>query len=378
MGKTLKNTNNLKMQKTFLFVTLLVLSAYAGQLGKIFSEVTDTEYGRTLVSSIQLQLEAGSQVDGLIDSMRGVVGGLKQQMGDAQALHESKHDACDADLRELASGLTQAGADAAKYAGLGEFDSATLQTRQEELANKIREVGDRQAMLQTLGEQRAAEADRYANLKAEYAAVFGVLDDCRAIINSRLVAGGDSFLESKTGMQSALVARLRKFTTPKQGVAHGYNAFFKLLAQVVEKSMEVHADQAIVQRLFDIMDRIEENMEMAEAMERDAERTREADYQELVDKVNGQLMYTQRQIVDLRATISTLTDRVAASQMRVQNAADAAANFQQRLDDRGAECEQDTVVWEQFYQNMSAELSTAGKLMYLLEDRRALLSRYGL
>jgi len=38
--------------------------------------------------------------------------------------------------------------------------------------------------------------------------------------------------------------------------------------------MEVHADQAIVERLFAIMDRIEENMEMAESMERDAERTR--------------------------------------------------------------------------------------------------------
>lgn len=49
--------------------------------------------------------------------------------------------------------------------------------------------------------------------------------------------------------------------------------------------MEVHADQAVVQRLFDIMDRIEENMEMSEAMERDAERTRAADYDELVEKV---------------------------------------------------------------------------------------------
>ena len=54
------------------------------------------------------------------------------------------------------------------------------------------------------------------------------------------------------------------------------------------------------------------------------------------------------------------------------------ANFQTRLEDRGMECEQDTAVWEQFYQNMSAELSTAGKLMYLLEDKRALLARYGL
>jgi hypothetical protein len=233
-------------------------------------------------------------------------------------------------------------------------------------------------MLDTLGAQRSTEAARYASLREEYQSVFGVLDDCRAIINSRLVAGGDAFLESKTGMQSAVVARLRKFTSPKQGVAHGYGAFFKLLAQVVEKSMEVHADQAIVQRLFDIMDRIEENMEMAEAMERDAERTREADYNELVDKVEGQLRYTQRQILDLRATISTLTDRVAASQDRLANAGAAAANFQTRLDDRGMECEQDTAVWEQFYQNMSAELSTAGKLMYLLEDKRALLARYGL
>ena len=299
-------------------------------------------------------------------------------MADAQAAHEESHDACDADLRELASGLTQAAADQAKFAGLSVFDSETLATREQELANKVREVGDRNAMLDTLGAQRAAESERYAALKAEYQSVFQVLDDCRAIINDRLVAGGDSFLESKTGMQSALVARLRKFTTPKQGVAHAYGAFFKLLAQVVEKSMEVHADQAIVQRLFDIMDRIEENMEMAEAMERDAERTREADYNELVGKVTAQLMYTQRQIVDLQATISTLKDRVAASTQRISDAAETMANFQQRLEDRGAECEQSTVVWEQFYQNMSAELSTAGKLMYLLEDKRALLSRYGL
>merc|ERR1711981_1130719 len=117
--------------------------------------------------------------------------------------------------------------------------------------------------------------------------------------------GEGEFLEAKTGIQTALVARLRKFTSPKQGVAHGYGAFFKLLAQVVEKSMEVHADQAIVQRIFDIMDRIEENMEMAESVERDAERTRQADYEELTEKVQEQLRYTQRQILDLNATIST-------------------------------------------------------------------------
>merc|ERR1712183_552695 len=120
-------------------------------------------------------------------------------------------------------------------------------------------------------------------------------------INDRLVAGGDAFLESKTGMQSALVARLRKFTSPKQGVAHSYGAFFKLLAQVVEKSMEVHDDQAIVQRLFDIMDRIEENMEIAQQLERDAERTRAADFEELSDKVKGQIRDATQHVLRLDA-----------------------------------------------------------------------------
>lgn len=170
------------MQRTALFITLLVLSVYGGQLEKIFSEVTDTEYGKTLVSTIQLQLESGEQVDGLISSMRGVVDGLKGQLADAQAVADAKHDSCDADLRELASGLTQAAADAFKFEGLSVFDSQTLASRQEELANKVRQLGDRQDMLDVLAAQRATEAERFANLRAEYQSVFAVLDDCRAII----------------------------------------------------------------------------------------------------------------------------------------------------------------------------------------------------
>jgi hypothetical protein len=53
-------------------------------------------------------------------------------------------------------------------------------------------------------------------------------------------------------------------------------------------------------------------------------------------------------------------------------------DYQVRLDDRNGECASEQAVWETFYNTMSAELSTAGKMMYLLEDKRALLARYGL
>jgi hypothetical protein len=65
---------------------------------------------------------------------------------------------------------------------------------------------------------------------------------------------------------------LKKLET-KQGTTKGYGHFFKLLAQILEKSMqvEVQADQSIVQNLLDIMDRIEENMDTTAAMEREAD-----------------------------------------------------------------------------------------------------------
>lgn len=58
--------------------------------------------------------------------MRGVVKGLKSQLADAQAAKDEKKASCDADLRSLASGLTQAGADAGKFAGLSFLDTNTL------------------------------------------------------------------------------------------------------------------------------------------------------------------------------------------------------------------------------------------------------------
>lgn len=90
------------------------------------------------------------------------------------------------------------------------------------------------------------------------------------------------------------------------GPSHKYHGFFKVLAQVVSKSMEVHADQTIVDALMETIDRIEENLSMAESVEREAEAQRRADFEELSTKVQEQIQYVMRQMVDLNATITTL------------------------------------------------------------------------
>jgi hypothetical protein len=127
-------------------------------------------------------MESGVQVDSLIESVRDVVNGLKRQMADAQAVAEAKHDACDADLRELTGGLNQAMADQETFGWSSFLDEQTRDNKEGELGNKKKSAKDKVAMLAVLSEQREAERETYRALKAEYDSVFGVIEDCRAII----------------------------------------------------------------------------------------------------------------------------------------------------------------------------------------------------
>jgi hypothetical protein len=73
-------------------------------------------------------------------------------MADAQAVAEAKHDACDADMREYVSGVTQAQADQATFSGVSIADANTKASRVGELANKVKSAKDKVDMLQVLSE----------------------------------------------------------------------------------------------------------------------------------------------------------------------------------------------------------------------------------
>ena len=135
-------------------------------------------------------------------------------------------------------------------------------------------------MLETLAEQREKEQEQYEGLTAEYRAVFDALDQCRTIIHKRLVA--TEFLETGTQVQAGIRKVLRDFKSAESGVAHAYGHFFKLLASIMEHSMQAEwgtqADQSTVDRILEILDRIQENLEMAETTERSAEFLRQRDF----------------------------------------------------------------------------------------------------
>ncbi len=97
---------------------------------------------------------------------------------------------------------------------------------------------------------------------AEYEAVFSTLEDVRAVINEKLRPADHEFLQTTASLQKAVLNKFRAFKATGNGVAHKYGSIFKVLANIMEKSLDddVHADQSIIDRILEVMDRIEENL----------------------------------------------------------------------------------------------------------------------
>jgi len=107
------------------------------------------------------------------------------------------------------------------------------------------------------------------------------------------------------------------------------------------------------------MDRFEENLSMMMNMERDADRQRAADHEELVSKVQGQIDSLTDSMANLNTEIFIIKMRIKTQKRKVMQAMVTAQDWSVRLDDRTGECDQNAAVWENFYANIQAEIQTA-------------------
>merc|ERR1712151_673780 len=125
---------------------------------------------------------------------------------------------------------------------------------------------------------------------------------------------------------------------------------------MLEKNPNAHGDQDVVDGVMGIIDRIEENLDSSLALERDAERQREADYVELDERIQGYIRQCKQQIMTLKTEISTLVDRIDAAKDKLEINEENLEMYKKRILDRSAECDASNAVWESFFTNIQDEL----------------------
>jgi len=108
----------------------------------------------------------------------------------------------------------------------------------------------------------------------------------------------------------------------------------------------------MIDNILGIFDRIEENLENSLALERNAEKAREATYDDLLKRLNKEITKLNGKISDLNREISTLN-------MHLQQYSDNLAEATERLEyntaelgNRQAECSEEERLYLDFNNNM--------------------------
>jgi len=363
------------MKASALFlIACVAVSAYGSHIDNIFAEINTSEFGKTIVNTINLQLQSGASVDIVIDEIRKLKDGLLNQKDIADANYQIASGKCQDDTSLLIMGIIQAEADITKFTASLEMDKPVLMTRSSEKTNKEAELAERVAMGEALDAERDVEIERFKAIVSEHAAVRRMLDECRDIIKTRLVKHDDEFLQ--TNMFMELSSKLNSFKVEKRGLAHGYKNMFVLLAKMVETA-PVQADQNVVQNILDILDRVEANLDNSLAIEREAENEREEIYDDLKARIDKQIRRVDNQLINLNQEIHSLEMKIHQSEENLEEATGRHANTNARLDDRKQECAETSRTYNEFNANIMDEITVCGQAIYILEDKRNLLARYG-
>ena len=94
-----------------------------------FSEFRDSDFGKNLVESIELQLKTGGKVGDIIKLCHKVRDDLKEQYDNAYTAHEKYEDECQADRTKLLGKISKAKADSLREEGLGSVVNDRLTSR---------------------------------------------------------------------------------------------------------------------------------------------------------------------------------------------------------------------------------------------------------
>merc|ERR1712190_131582 len=148
--KTIRSIASVQMKTLTVFV-LCIVAAYSAT--DLFAEIKQTDFGKTLTNTIELQLKSKDNIAHVISMVKEVRKGLRAEAEAAKADYDVVADACRAEMDSMDRKTDALEATVTKNQRLEMIDAQVLADRKAEQANRQVELGQRQAMLAALDEE---------------------------------------------------------------------------------------------------------------------------------------------------------------------------------------------------------------------------------
>jgi predicted nucleic acid-binding Zn-ribbon protein len=292
-------------------VALLVVGSIATSTEdqEIFAKLRQmdaTEFGKTMLDTIQLQLASGDPMDDLIELLRETYNFVYGEQNDDDAYIKNIRGGCDTDIGRLRTEITAANDRASELqAELDEkiplrAEKTDLLHQKEEL---LAETGDR---IVELDEDKAEHDADWAAEQQEHDRATYVIERAKEVIQNGF---SGSFLQ-KNFKPAAMVQVSEHFkNNAKSFKRTSWNKIFKMLASITAAA-PIQADSGAIGRILELIDNLLEKIAESREIQR---REYEAWVEEYTAAREAQVtLYreTESQIENLQNEISALTKRI--------------------------------------------------------------------
>jgi flagellar biosynthesis chaperone FliJ len=296
---------------SFLLLTFtLVLGAKLD-----LTHIKSTAFGKQLLDTVALQLTTTGAIDKVLALLQELDDSLVQEQEEADAVHEEYQRQCNQTISQYEellavakSDFNQAVSDISLYEPLIEQTKAEIEGLEKQLQDTI-DTKDKATA------QREQEREVYKQKMIDHDEAIDACDQATQLV-LQLKTSGSSFLQQPMMLEIGThVAAVRK-------IAPAYAALFKALIQM---STSTTADQEMVVRLINLIDKLKQSFLDSKDLETENEDAAEAAYVELIDQLNAT-------ITALEGEIGTKKNDLASYEYKVEEAYSLKADAEKRVD----------------------------------------------
>jgi hypothetical protein len=363
---------------TLLICSLLVLSAFAvedaddTQAIQTLEKINNSKFGKTILDTIQIQLQSGDSMDDLIELLKSIEAQLIGQQNADDAAYGTVRDACDAEESRLNTEIAAANNRVEELTGELNEKIPLRKEKIELQAAKEAEADAYIARVEELDEDKAERDAQWAEVAAEHDRATYVIESAKNFID-RGFAG--AFLEKKdTTVFAQLSAHFSQSADLKFN-RKSWNHFFKILANIANAA-PVQANRDSVNKIIALCDALLEQIADSREIERRAYEAWVAEYEENRARTLQLLEETQEQITQLIAEISSLNKRISIAQDEREEQRDRSAQKGVELREREQACDDEADAYARRKADRGADISEVSECLGLVESKIRVLKQF--
>jgi len=296
---------------TLIICSLLVFAAVAVEMNddqamESLKRIESSRFGKTIIDTITIQLQAGDKMDDLIELLKSIESQLIEQQNADDSAFAAVRGEFDRDSERLNTEIAAADNRAQE---LNDELAEKIPLRKEKIELQADKEDEAEGYIERIGEldeEKTARDEEWAEVAAEHDRATYVIERAKEVIENGF---SGSFLQ-KNFKPASLVQVAEHFkNNSKSFKRSSWNKIFKMLASI-SASAPIQADAGAVQQIIDLIDALLEKIAESREIQRREYEAWVSEYQDARDAQVSLLNQTVSQIENLENEISALTKRI--------------------------------------------------------------------